>query len=102
MDPCGLENGGNLGGLIGVVIVVAEHGDDRDPGPGQLGDEDLGLGRFPGAGEIAGQEENVGLVLQPGQERRERPSGLGPSVHIGDGGDTDHALILPRVRGVLR
>ena len=70
------------------------------PDVGQLGDEDLGLGGFPGAGEIAGQEEDVGLIAQPGEERRERSRGLGPGMDIGDGGDTDHGGILPRVEGV--
>ena len=88
------------GGLVGVVIVVAEHGDDGNPDLRQLGGEDLGLGGFPAAGEIAGQEEDVRLIAQPGQERRERSRGLGPGMDIGDGGNTDHAFILPRVEGV--
>ena len=80
--------------------MVAEHGDDGDADLGQLGGEDLGLGGFAGAGEIAGQEEDIRLIAQPGQERRERSGGLGPGMDIGDGGNTDHAGILPRVEGV--
>ena len=81
-----------------MVIVVAEHGDDGDTGLGKLGDDDLSFGRFAGTGEIAGQEEDVGLVLQPGEERRKRACGLRSGMNIGNGSDTDHALILPRVR----
>ena len=99
VDAGVFQDGGDGRGLIGVIVVVAEHGDDGDADLGQLGGEDLGFGGFPGASEITGQEEDIRLIAQPGEERRERPRGLGPGMDIGNGSDTDHVGILPRVGG---
>ena len=61
------QDRGNLGCLVGVVIVVAEDGDHGHADVRKLGDERLRLGRFARPGEVAGEQKQVGFVLQIGQ-----------------------------------
>jgi hypothetical protein len=98
VDPGILENGGDLRSLVGVVIVVAEDGDHGHADIRKLGDERFRLGRFARSGEIASQEEKVGLILQVGQERLQRPGGLWPGVEVSGGSNTDHPVIVPRFK----
>ena len=87
-DP--FEDGGDLAGPVGVVVVVAEHGHHRHGDAGQLLGQRGGFLRRPDPGQVAGQQQQVGPLVQVLQVRPQRSGGVGPEVDVSHGGDVDH------------
>jgi hypothetical protein len=74
----------------GVVVMVAEHGDHRNPHPAQLVGKDLDFLRSTASRQVTGEEEEVGAVvkmLEAGAEDFLRTVAV---VEIANGGDADH------------
>ena len=73
-------------GHVALVVVVAEHGDDRAAlERGQLAGEDLCLLARADPGEVAGQQQHVGLVAEalaagPAPARSRAPTWTSPTA----------------------
>ena len=87
--PAAVEQLGDPLGLAGVVIVVAEHCDDRDIDDGELAEQAVDLGVAADLGQVAGDEERVRPFSDPAQRRGEAPAGVGADVNIADRRDAD-------------
>ncbi|GAJ85077.1 hypothetical protein NBRGN_082_00340 [Nocardia brasiliensis NBRC 14402] len=81
------EPGGDAIAEPPVVIVVAEHRDDRHGQVGDFGAEQVGLGERAAVGEIAREQQHVRLLGQAA-ERRTKTSGYGGAqMGVRDGRD---------------
>src|SRR5437016_5781020 len=75
---------------IALVVVVAEHRDDRHADVAQLAHEGAGLRDRADAREVTAHEEHVGFVAQLLVMRRQLPRGVLADVDVGDRGDPYH------------
>ena len=80
----------DLLGLVRLVVVVPEHGHDRDLHAGrEVAREHARLLRQPVVGEVAGHDEDIRPVGDLAEERLQHPLGLLAVVHVAHGGDSD-------------
>src|SRR5262249_44535073 len=63
----------HLGRLVGLVVVVAEHGHHRHLGAGELAREALRLVHGAGVGQVAAEREDVRALGNLAEHRRQRP-----------------------------
>src|ERR1700730_5556954 len=85
-----LEDAPHLVFAVGVVVVVAEHGHDRDRKGAQLLSQGPYLLRSAAARQVTGEQQKVGAVvkvLEAGAEDFRRTSTV---VEIANSGDPDH------------
>jgi hypothetical protein len=59
-----LEDPPDLVLMVGVVVMVAEHGHDRDLHATQLVGKDLDLLRSTASREVTGEQQDVGAVVK--------------------------------------
>src|SRR5690606_23408060 len=76
--------------VVGVVVVVAQHRDDRHRGALEQAGQAAGLAGGAVAGEVAGHQQHGGAVGQGGDVACEALVGLLADVDVADGGDADH------------
>src|SRR5215218_1241317 len=93
LDAGVLQDLGDRVLLVGVVVVVAEHGHGRHPDAGQLLGQDLGLLGPAPVGQVAGQQEHVGVVGQPGQAGGQPAGRVQADMDVADGRDPDHGRV---------
>jgi hypothetical protein len=79
--------------LVAVVVVVAEHGDDRHGQLGELVGDDVRLldGAVPG--QVTGEQEHVGVAPEVFQRGAQAPAGVLAQMDVPDGGDPDHCSV---------
>ena len=93
ITPASCEHGGELVGAVGVPVVVAEHGQDRDVEVAHGVGDDRGLLGLAVGAEVAGQQDDVGALVQARRRpprrargrRRARRSGCRPRRRSGCG-----------------
>src|SRR5690606_21007655 len=90
-DPGVAQHRGDLPLHIGVVVVVAEHGDDRDGQAAELVRHDPALLEGAVPGEVACEEEDVRALLDAREAGAVPPPRVGTEVHITDSRDPDRA-----------
>ena len=73
-----------------MVVVVAEHRHYGHADVAQLGADDGGLGRVAAAGEVAGQQEKVGVVGHAGDVGAKVTDAVNTEVDVADRRDSDH------------
>ena len=86
----------DLVGAPALMIVVAEHGDDRDRAGAQVFGQKLGLARLAEVGEVAGEHQNVCL---PGDVPEQVAVGNRMVLHhvqIAHRGDPEHTVATHR------
>ncbi len=88
-DACRLDDARDFLGLAFLIIVVAEHGDDRDGAGGEILRQQLGLAGLAEIGEVAAQDEYVGRPGYLGEQRVETLLRRVADVQIADRGDRD-------------
>ncbi|GAA1589849.1 hypothetical protein GCM10009764_10740 [Nocardia ninae] len=71
------------------MVVIAEHRDDRHRQVGELGAEQVGFGEAAALGQIACQQQHIGVLGDPQQVRSKAPGHGGTQVRVRDGGDPD-------------
>ena len=76
--------------LVAVVVVVPQDGDDRNVDVGELVGQGPGLLGGPDPGQVTGQEQEVGPVVQVLQMRPQGSGGVGGEMDVSGGGDPDH------------
>jgi hypothetical protein len=72
-----------------VVVVVAEDGDDGQVEGADRPADELGLVRLAAAAEIAGEQQQVGVVLGAADAVGEGVDVVVAEVDVADGGDAD-------------
>ena len=98
----GLQGAGDRVALVGVEVVVAEHGDDRHRRLGQLAHQHLGLLDLADLGQVPGQQEGVGAGADLGQPRRQPAARVEADVDVTDRRDADRHRCSASGRGPLR
>ena len=83
--------------FVGVVVVIAEDGDDRDRQARQLARDDCSLVRPAALRQVAGDEQHVRVMGEVFELRAQHAGGVGTEVDIGDGCDPDHDRSSPSV-----
>src|SRR4029450_5002688 len=82
------------------VPVVPEAGDTADRTTHQLARERLGLLRLAGLGEVAGDQQHVGLVRDRAQLLAQGAGRVRPDVQVADSGHADHSTVsIPSASG---
>src|SRR5205823_4181793 len=76
---------------VGLVVVVAKHGDHRDRHAAQLLGKDPDLFRSAAARQVAGQEQQVGPVREMLETWSEEVTRAGAVMKIADGRNANHA-----------
>ena len=90
------QHRGELVGAVGVPVVVAEHGDDRDRQVAHGVGDDLRLLGLAVGGQVAGQQDDVGALVEPRERGRRALAVVGAFavVDVAGGGDPDAALVV--------
>src|SRR5581483_8627878 len=100
LDPGALEHvdagqpqhPGDVRLLVALVVMVAQHRDDGHADVAELLGDDLGLRHRAVLGEIAGQQQRVGLLAEAVQMRPDGTADVRTEVHIAHGGYPDHGV----------
>jgi hypothetical protein len=85
-----LEEPDHLGDPPGVVVVVPQHGDDRDLHTGELAGHGPGLDRLAATGEVAGQQQQVRPLVDVPQPGRDPTHRIHAHVDVCDGRNAHH------------
>ena len=85
-----LEDLANDFGLVRLMVVIPEDGDDRNRQPGQFLREDLCLLGLSDPREVAGEQQHVGPLVDVLDVLPERPRGVEPEVQVARRGHADH------------
>jgi hypothetical protein len=91
VDASALEHRDDLLDFFGVMVVVPEHRIARYRHGEQLVDEDARLVGGSTSGEVAADQQHVGVVGDVFEVRAEPASRVGPDVDVGGRGDSDHS-----------
>ena len=81
-------------GLSALVIVVAEHADDRDRAGADVLGEDFGLARLAEIGEVAAKHEHVGDARDFREHLAIGGDAVLGDVKVADRGDRDRLSVL--------
>ena len=92
-DP--LEDGRDLVGLVGVVVVIAEHGHHRYVDVNQLVGQGFGLLPSAHPGQVTGQQQEVGSLPEMLEVGAQRPGGVRCEVDVSGSGDVNHRSVAP-------
>ncbi|GAB2633766.1 hypothetical protein GCM10027088_05730 [Nocardia goodfellowii] len=91
------EHGRDAVALFAIVVMVAEDGDHGDRDAGQFGTQQFRLRDSPALGEVAREEQYVGVFREPEKLWAELPGDGWAHVQVGDGGNANgHGLSQPQ------
>src|SRR5207245_7838003 len=85
-----LEDPPDLVLAVGVVVMVAEHGDHRDLQAAQLVGQHRYLLRATASRQVAGEQQQIGPVVKMLEAGAEDLRRTGAVMEIANGGDPDH------------
>jgi hypothetical protein len=98
-DARALEHGAHLVLPVRVVVVIAQDRYGRHRQIPQLAGEHLRLRRIAVLREVTGDEQDVGVAIDPFQARPERARGVLSEMDVAGGGDPDH--VAPSMRSTV-
>ena len=89
LDPCLLQHGDQLVALVRVEVVVPEDGIDRQLERAARVGEHGRLLRLAVRGQVAGEQDDVGVALQVGERARDPLAQRLGAVDVSGGGNTN-------------
>ena len=101
LNPCLAEDPGQLGHLSRLVVVVAQHGDDRHADGRERPRELPALLGVAPVGEVATERQDVGALRDLCEDRLDRRAvGGSAEVDVADRGDPNYSWSLHHVRPI--